>query len=390
MPPRDLAEHRRLLLEDAGPLLRRALTGSDDGVPGFEHAVDAVHLRPGRDVSVGFRVWHGVGEERREEYLVATTADVQGTVATVEGDGFRLRVWRHPADPGLPSLGAAYDPTTVAGWLGTLGEDAAGLSLRSLVYRPMRRAVLRADAGGATWFVKVQRPRRHLEYLERMAVLSPVGITPPVVSVPAPGVSLTAAASGVSLAQSLAAWSMEGAPEPDPASLLGLLGALPRGVLAFPARRPVADTVRAHAESAAVELPERASEVASLADALNRSDAAAHPGPVVATHGDFHEANVFVQGGRATSVIDIETVGPGHLVDDLAGLLAHLEVLPALSPAHYERLPDLLPRWWQVFAAVTDEGTLRHRTAGVILGLLSGAGPEQAEARLNRALALLA
>lgn len=120
---------------------------------------------------------------------------------------------------------------------------------------------------------------------------------------------------------------------------------------------------------------------------LLAADARAELGPVVATHGDFYEANIFTVDGRATSVIDIESAGPGHLVDDLATLMAHLVVLPDLSAVHYAQLPGLIDRWYAAFCDVVDGPTLRARTAGLILGLMSGAGEAQASARLDRALA---
>ena len=86
-------------------------------------------------------------------------------------------------------------------------------------------------------------------------------------------------------------------------------------------------------------------------------------------------------------MIDIESAGPGHLVDDLATLMAHLVVLPDLSAVHYAQLPGLIDRWYAAFCDVVDGPTLRARTAGLILGLMSGAGEARASARLDRALA---
>ncbi|MDO5534975.1 MAG: hypothetical protein Q4F65_10015, partial [Propionibacteriaceae bacterium] len=212
MARRDLEAHRRHLLDHGDAVVRSVLAGHPDAdVPGLVVTVDAVHYRPGRDVTVGYRAVLEACGERHEEYLVATSAEVSGEVATLDSDDYRFRVWQHPYDPVLTSAPQAFAPETVADWLQTAGLASGEVELTVLAYRPMRRAVLRAEAEGERWFVKVQRPKRHLEYLERMALLAPAGVTPPVVAVPAPGVSVTAAAEGVSLAQALAAWSMEGA-----------------------------------------------------------------------------------------------------------------------------------------------------------------------------------
>lgn len=387
MPRLDLEAHRRHLLDHGRDLVRQALTGSPDAeVPGLAVQVDTVHHRAGRDVTVGYLAAVGEGGARREEYLLATTADVSGEVVTLDSEEYSFRVWQHPHDPVLVSAPEAFSPDAVAGWLRTAGLASGAVTLTALAYRPMRRAVLRAEVGEQRWFVKLQRPKRHLEYLERMALLAPAGLTPPVVVVPAEGVSITAAAPGVSLAQALAGWSMRGDVEPDPASLLELLGRLPGGVRALPGRRDHLARLRAAVETASAELPARAGDIAALAERLMAADARAVLGSVVATHGDFYEANIFTVDGRAVSVIDIESAGPGHLVDDLATLLAHLVVLPDLSAAHYAKLPGLVERWFETFSSVVDGSTLRTRTAGLILGLISGAGGAQATSRLERAL----
>lgn len=388
MPRLDLEAHRRHLLDHGDELVRQVLTGTPDAdLPGLEVHTDAIHYRAGRDVTVGYQVVLEQDAVRQEEYLLATTADVTGEVATLDSEQFGFRVWRHPHDPVLASAPEAFSPDAVAGWLATAGLASGEVALTAVAYRPMRRAVLRVDVDGGRWFVKLQRPKRHLEYLERMALLAPAGVTPPVVAVPAEGVTITAAAEGVSLAQALAAWSMQGAVEPDPASLLELLGRLPGGVRTLPPQRGHDVRLRMALETAAVELPGRASEIADLGERLLAADARAELGPVVATHGDFYEANIFTVDGRATSVIDIESAGPGHLVDDLATLMAHLVVLPDLSAVHYAQLPGLIDRWYAAFCDVVDGPTLRARTAGLILGLMSGAGEAQASARLDRALA---
>ena len=387
MPRRDLEAHRRHLLEHGDDLVRQVLAAS--GLPAADPQVrvDAVHFRAGRDVTVSYAVALGSGPDRAEEHLLATTAEVTGQVVTLDSPEYAFRVWQHPHDPVLRSAPEAFSPDAVAGWLATAGVASGGVELVALAYRPMRRAVLRAAVGDQSWFVKVQRPKRHLEYLERMALLAPAGITPPVVAVPAAGVSIPAAAPGVSLAVAVARWSMHGDVEPDAGSLLHLLGRLPGGVRGLPARRDHVVRLGLALESASVELPGRADEIAALGERLVAADADAVPGPVVATHGDFYEANIFTVDGRAVSVIDIESVGPGHLVDDLATLLAHLVALPDLSATHYARVPELVDRWFEEFAQVVDGPTLRARTAGLLLGLLSGAGEAQASLRLDRALA---
>ena len=52
-------------------------------------------------------------------------------------------------------------------------------------------------------------------------------------------------------------------------------------------------------------------------------------GPIQPVHGDFYEANIFVSpdASHVTGVIDVDSLGPGHRVDDWACLLGHMSVL---------------------------------------------------------------
>ncbi|HEY5249642.1 MAG TPA: phosphotransferase, partial [Dermatophilaceae bacterium] len=108
---------------------------------------------------------------------------------------------------------------------------------------------------------------------------------------------------------------------------------------------------------------------AQIADLMSRTD----PGPVVPTHGDLYEANLLVTGKAITGLLDIDSVGPGHRVDDLACLLGHALVLPCLAPAVYPLVPAAVQRWLAAFDRVVDPAALRVRVAGVLLSLVPGA-----------------
>ena len=104
MPRLDLEAHRRHLLDHGDELVRQVLTGTPDAdLPGLEVHTDAIHYRAGRDVTVGYQVVLEQDAVRQEEYLLATTADVTGEVATLHSEQFGFRVWRHPHGPVLAS-----------------------------------------------------------------------------------------------------------------------------------------------------------------------------------------------------------------------------------------------------------------------------------------------
>lgn len=121
-------------------------------------------------------------------------------------------------------------------------------------------------------------------------------------------------------------------------------------------------------------------------------------GPLVPTHGDFHAANILMTGVAITALLDVDTIGPGQRVDDLACLVGHLTVLPCLAPQTYVHVPTTVARWLSVFDRAVHPGALRARAAGVVLSLLASmpanhrddAARRDAVGRLEAAEALLA
>lgn len=369
----------------AAELIQGALTGQPGAtVPGFELMVHEVHDRIGSETSVTYHAFYGPPEQRASDFLVATTADV-AAAATLSVDGEEIRVWRHPADPRLPGLLGACTPEVLATWLPAAEGDGLTPDITDvLVYRPLRRAVLRTSRGERVYFTKVLRPKLGDLLARRHTLLA--GLGPEVVAQPEQGVLITAQVPGVSLAVALSAWQRgESEVEPDPSLVVDLLDRLPDEVLDLPARPSWTDRIDFHGPMAAAHLPEHAQDIAKLTTEIAALAESFPVGPVVPTHGDFHEANVFCTDGRPARLIDVDTVGPGHREDDLACLVAHLAVLPALSPVHYPRGTEVAERWATMFESQVHPGALRARVAGVLLSLISGAAPEQALARLTLA-----
>ena len=76
----------------------------------------------------------------------------------------------------------------------------------------------------------------------------------------------------------------------------------------------------------------RQPRITGISAGIESMVAALDPGPVVPVHGDFYEGNLLTADGRITGVLDVDGLGPGHRVDDLACFLGHLAVLARLSP----------------------------------------------------------
>jgi len=358
----------------AGEIAAAVLAG--EGVALDSWALDRVHHRPGVGVTVGLVVhWSPPGGRAVQEYLCVTTAPLgahaaarPGVVAI--GDRTRsLHVWRHPADPELPGLAVACQ-----------GVD---VDLDLVAYRPLRRAVVRvrprpgAACGPEVTYRKVVRPRRVRALQARHELLRSAGLPVPAsLGWTSDGVVTLAALEGPSLARALTA---DGACALDPRAFLDLLDALPGDVLDLPPRPAWADHARLYASGAVAALPGEGPALGALGAQISQLLARTDPGPVVATHGDLYEANLLVTGAEITGLLDLDSVGPGHRVDDLACLLGHALVLPCLAPATYPLVPATVRRWLAVFDTVVDPASLRARVAGVVLSLVAGAvGPPNA------------
>ncbi|KAE8764303.1 phosphotransferase family protein [Georgenia thermotolerans] len=392
---------------EAGTMLAGALDVEGSRLVAWQ--VHTIHHRPGAGVTVGYTVTverdlpGTPAPLRSEEYLCATTARLShragpGLVRLEQGgDGPAIHLWRHPADPELPALPVACDATALSRRLGT------PVTVELLAYRPTRRAVLRVrrTEPDATAYLKVVRPSGARMFADRHRMLTAAGVpAPQVLRADDDGLVLLGEGRGIALSNLLARGLGRAAPAVL-ATLLRTLDALPTAVLDLPRRPAWSERAHHYAHAAATVLPEHAGRARALADGIDDLLAVADPGPVVPTHGDFYEANVLMDPREdvvaVTALLDVDAVGPGHRVDDLACLLGHVSVLPHLAPATYPHVPDLLESWTRACEQVVDPVALHARCAGVVLSLVAGArrsdGGEwlaDAEGRLARAEAWLA
>ncbi|WP_127132199.1 phosphotransferase [Georgenia sp. SYP-B2076] len=393
---------------EAGSMLAGALEGEGSRLVAWH--VHTVHHRPGAGVTVGYTATverEMPGEPaplRTEEYLCATTARLSqgpgpGLVRFEQPDGGPIvHMWRHPADPELPALPVACDAAALTRRLG------APVTVELLAYRPTRRAVLRVrrtDTPTTTAYLKVVRPSGTRVFADRHRLLTQAGVpAPAVLRADDDGLVLLGEGQGTPLSNLLARGLGPDA-EAVLAALLATLDALPEDVLDLPRRPAWSERAQHYAHAAATVLPDHADRARALADGVDALMADSHPGPVVPSHGDFYEANVLMdpRAGAVgvTALLDVDAVGPGHRVDDLACLLGHISVLPHLAPTTYPHVPDLLEAWTRACERLVDPVALHARCAGVVLSLVAGARRtdggawrSDAEGRLARAEAWLA
>lgn len=392
------AQERHALALLTGPAARELLAAAlaQDGARLGQWEVHELHHRPGAGVTVGYTVTYDAAGETRNDYLLLSTAALSqesvdaGRAARLSDGRTTVFAWRHPLDPELPALEIACDPARVARLLAAAGFDVdkAGVDLELLAYRPTRRAVLRARTGGQTWYLKVLRPDQVTPIESRHALLAEAGLPTPRVHYADPaGLVVLNELRGTPLATALAA---DGAAGLDPMKLVEVLDRLPATLLDLKRRPAWTDRIAHHGQAAQAALAEEAQRIAAVVARIQTGSEHADLGPVVPTHGDFYEAQLFVADGEVVGLLDVDTAGPGSRVDDLACLLGHLDVLPGLAPKVYPHVPATVERWLAAFDTTVDPVALRLRTAGVVLSLVAGAKTkDEARSRLSRAEAWL-
>ncbi|WP_150460285.1 protein kinase family protein [Nesterenkonia ebinurensis] len=360
----EIAQLDFLQSELVHPVLTAAVLPEDLGTP--QVTMEALQHRPGAGVTGIYRV---LGREELYAGVSTERLDIRAAeVRRASTDHGQLTIWVHPQDPALPGLPLATDPARVAE---TWGGGAQLTSLETISYRPLRRAVIAADfSDGRRLYLKVLRAGRAVDLYARHQMLLEAGLPAPVaVSEPVSDVVALQQGAGVSLAEHFLA---DGAATVRPQDFVELLDAMPAEVMALPVRDAWTDRLPAYASAAVSALPEAERRIRRLEQEVLAGLPATDRGPVVPTHGDFYEANLLMNGPRISCLLDVDSLGPGHRVDDLACFLGHLAVLPAVD-SRYLHAPAAFDRFARVFAAGVDPESLRIRTASVALSLVSGA-----------------
>ena len=252
--------------------------------------------------------------------------------------------------------------------LASYGVQAGPLELVLRSYRPRRRAVVEVRGAGLRLFVKVLRPTRVAALHHRHRLLHDAGVpVPRSLGWTDDGMLVLGALPGRDLRSVL----RTAAAAPASGELIALLDGLPVDVCALPRRASWTDNVAHYAAVVGSALPVEADRAARLARQIA---ARLEPAPAgdEPTHGDFYETQILLSGSLVTGLLDVDTVGPGRRVDDLACLLAHTALLARIEPGHAASTSALTERLRVEFGRHVDPVELRTRVAGVLMSLATG------------------
>lgn len=398
--------------------------------------VSGTHVRPGGAVSVTYRVRQVLTGNGVTNPTPLETTLVVSTEKIPRGRSQALRLtlpravaktppitvpafwWIYPNDPQLPGLPAVADVESLRHVLAHSEQPqarqiAAQLTqTRAVVYRPTRRAVVcgQGTDGPLVW-VKVAAPQRVQQLARTLGVLAGSAIpVPPVLAYPSPDTIVQAHGRGFPLSRLISS-------KPHVAAnmfhqIRSLLDALPAAVNTLPKQDSWTQRKAHYGQAMVSLLPDLEPQVEALLAVIEAR--LVENQPRVPVHGDLFEANLLTDGAAITTLLDLDTVGPGLRADDYACLLAHVSVLPFLTPSRWveaavtepwrSRLDQFLPRRrcpdYSQSETVLEAWRLRAerecipsdlyaRCAAVTLSLASSAslkyGEEEARARFKRA-----
>ena len=333
-----------------------------------------VNHQPGRSTTVQYRAqvrWDD-GSVTAATYVATKGHRLpEGTtiVEPTSRPGDRVAVWDWRDDPALPGLGPALDVGSVATLLTDLGYPTAAqdqISLVTRAYRPGRRAVIQVVAADRSVYLKVVRPATVQALHDTHRLIAPLMPSPGSLGWSSDGILVMPSLPGVTLRSMLRSGSQHA---PAPRAVFELLDRLPEGLLARPRRSEPIANVAHHAATIASIAPWLGDTLDGLTKRLGAIDDVDHE--VVPVHGDLYEAQLLCDAGRFSGLLDLDTAGPGHRINDLANFCAHLSVLAttAANPAPINRYGAAILASAET---VYDRRDVRSRIAAYVIGLATG------------------
>jgi len=367
-----------LTTDAAAPIVAAVVSGLGGSLRSW--TLDHVDIDPGRATTATYRVDLTGSDGRVYRQTIGCTVRAGGPSPTdrqarlLLAGPHQVACWLYPDDPDLPGLRRAASTHAMAALLRESGiaplAVAADLAIDLIGYRPRRRAVLRVRLKdrSRTFYVKAFRQPQFEAALRRHDILAQSRVpSPAVLAATEDRLVVLAEASGTALARAVFS------PVPPVAGqqIVELLDSIPAEVAELERRSPWASSVRHYVGIVEQALPALTRRLERLGDRIEEG-LAGLPLGLEPTHGDFYEAQVFVDRGRISGLIDIDTIGPGRRADDLACLVAHLNCIQRMNPAQTRQIVRLLAQWLPAFDRRVDPVELRLRAAAVVISLATG------------------
>jgi aminoglycoside phosphotransferase len=283
--------------------------------------------------------------------------------------------WRYPWDPRLPGLEVAWEKNSLLGMLEAAGAKLHALpTLRNLSYSPGTHAVIEIQlapeprrllrrappAEAETLYLKVMQPsevehvqRAHVELLDVLPVPQCLAWSANL------GVLLMDAVTGETVWERV----IDRQPLPGPEVFIEILDRLAATVLPGDVVATTGSQAVTSGEILKATVPEEAGRV----DELVAYCADEEDQPLTTVHGDFHENQVLLGDEGVTGIVDLDEVGPGHRVDDMAMLVGRLWAsapLDAERSADFERYALEL---FEGFARRLGSGRELHRRCAAVM-----------------------
>ena len=378
-----------LLLAEAGrQVVATAL--AEEGGELLELRSDFVLYTPGIGITLTYvaRVeWRD--QSLTDEVLVVYARNNRNPpagVVTVEVGGTAAGIWRFPEDPYLPGLRRAAIPDFAGRLLRELGFPRGKVTLQLRAYRPGLRAVIQATLASPGLLYRRDTGRMESAIHQRdfyFKIVRP-GDAGPLAArhdelaglIPAPrclhhdddlGILVLEAMDGHSL------WSSLAAEHPDPPTPLALLEPLDR-LATVKSEGPTVGNIY-HAVISHVQLLHALAPAES--DRIERIGAELQPrgqGRLITVHGDFYDSQVLVRDRRVLGLIDLDDLGPGERVDDLATMAGRVWTIAQVQPdpGKREEITAYALAMLADFSSVVDADELDRRVGGILLGRATG------------------
>lgn len=329
-----------------------------------------VQYRPQSDLVVRYRCTvRRDGATTQETVLAGTTVNgphpgaLPVEAEAPDGTTLSVGVWKWPFDPILPDLATMVTSHLAEDHLAPLVGGRPALQV--VAYRPTERAVVRVDGPNGRVYVKLVPPASTPALVARHERLAEAGLPVPRALAAGAGWIAMSALDGSTLRDRLKE-GRDRLPDPDRyVEVLDLLAAV--DLAGAPRVRSRVDDAPHHAAMLGAVLPDARGRLAEIVDRLATTPSHRSTGTV---HGDLHEAQLVVDDRSVVGLLDIDDVGPGDPLDDVATLVAHLR-FRALTSGD-PRIEGYADRVRATVSARHDAAAVDQHVAAVLVGLATG------------------